>query len=293
MKGAFSSHPQVAAPPFVGKIEEIIADLPKQEARVAQYLLLNSQDLGFQTGASIAKKAGTSEVTVSRLLNRLGYRGMPALKREIQAEWHANQMGTGLIQGITLENSPLKEVLEAEVRALISVFEQFEGPVWQRMVKVVHNADCVFVTGFQSVRGAAEDFARRLSLARDDVRFLAAHDGMLAEWTGATSKRPTRRECVVIIDVVPYAREATLLAELSQQAGREVVVISDELCHWAQNYTDLVVHAPSRSGLFFESTSALVTVLNMLVHAVAQLDPEATRARLARWQTMTRRLKVF
>ncbi len=293
MKGVFSSHPQVAAPRFVGRIEEAISDLPKQEAKVAQYLLLNGDDLSFQTGASIAEKTGTSEVTVSRLLHRLGYRGMPGLKREIQAEREASQLGIDPFQRAALDDSPLKDVLDAEMKALVSVFQQFRSPLWPRLVEAVRVADCVYVTGFQTVRGIAEDFTRRLSLARDDVRFLAAHDSMLTEWIGLTDGKASRRECMVIIDVVPYAREAPLLAELSKEAGRDLVVLTDELCHWAPEYTDLIVHAPSRSGLFVESTSALAMVLNMLVHGVAENDLDRVRERMSTWQALSRRLKIF
>ena len=49
-------------------------------------MLLNVDDLAFQTGVSIAKKTGTSQVTVSRLLSRLGYRGMAGLKRELRLQ---------------------------------------------------------------------------------------------------------------------------------------------------------------------------------------------------------------
>jgi DNA-binding MurR/RpiR family transcriptional regulator len=114
---------------------------------------------------------------------------------------------------------------------------------------------------------------------------------MLAEWIGATNV--SRNECLIIIDVVPYAREASLMAELSKEAGRHIVVITDELCHWGHDYTDLVIHAPARNGLFLESTSALVAALNMLVHAVSESDPEATSERLVQWKAATRRLKVF
>lgn len=291
MRNSFSSHPLVDELPFVTKIEELMAELPKQEARVAQFLLLNRQDLGFETGSSISKKTGTSEVTVSRLLHRLGYRGMRGLKREIEVEGRSGRVGMLAEERSALEDSPLRDVFSTEVRALVNVYEQFDGPVWRRLVETVSRADCVFATGFQSVRGAAEDFSRRLALARDNVRFLSAHDGMLAEWMG--TGKGASGECLVIIDVVPYAREAPLLAKMSKACGRSVVVITDELCHWAHDYTDLVIHAPSRNGLFLESTSALVAVLNMLVHAVSESDPEATRARLSQWKSATRQLSVF
>ena len=293
MRGAFSSYPQVETASFISKIEAVISDLPKQEARAAKYMLLNSRDLGFQTGASIAKRAGVSAVTVSRLLHRLGYRGMRDLKREMQEEQQAGQMGLYPHKSAIEDHGPLKSVLDAEIKAVITVFEQFHTPVWQRLVAEVSGADCVFVTGFQTVRGIAEDFSRRLSLVRNDVRFLAAHDGMLMEWIGPNGKRPKRRECLIIIDVVPYAREASLLAEVSRAVDRQVVVLTDELCHWAQDYTDLIVHAPSRNGLFVESMSALAAVLNVLVHSLAENDPANTRDRLAQWQSMSRRLKIF
>ena len=291
MRNSFSSHPVVDALPFVSKIEELLPDLPKQEARVAQYLLLNRSDLGFETGASIAKRTGTSEVTVSRLLHRLGYRGMRGLKREIEVEARPSQIGMAPQERAMLEGHPLRDVFSTEVRALVNVYEQFDGPVWPKLVDTVTEAGCVYATGFQTVRGAAEDFSKRLALARDDVRFISAHDGMLAEWMGA--RKSSRKECLVIIDVVPYAHEAPLMAEMSKAAGRDIVVVTDELCHWAHDYTDLVIHAPSRNGLFLESTSALVAVLNMLVHAVSESDPDATRERLVQWKTATRRLKVF
>ncbi len=292
MKEIFSSHPLASQPRFVTQIEEVMPQLPRQEAKVAQFILLNAGELGFETGASIAMKAGTSEVTVSRLLSRLGYRGMPGLKREIQAEHSAGQLG--IARSTAMDDEPLKDVLDAEVRALITVFEQFSGERAERIVDTVVAARSVYVTGFQSVRGAAEDFSKRLALARDDVRFLAAHDSMLTEWAGpAPTDNAGHGDCLIIVDVVPYAREAPILCQMCRDAGRDLVVVSDESCHWAQDYTDLIVHAPSRSGLLLESTGALVSALNVLVHAVAERDPKAMRDRFQRWQSMSRKVNIF
>ena len=179
------------------------------------------------------------------------------------------------------------------MRALVSVFSQCTGERWAQALRVVGEADAVFVTGFQTVRGAAEDFARRLALVRDDVRALSAHDGMLAEWIGSREARGAGRECLIIVDVVPYAQEAPLLAEMSRAAGRDVVVLTDEFCQWARPHTDLAFHAPSRSGLFLESTGALVSLANLLVHGVAERDPARTEKRLRRWHGITRKLNVF
>lgn len=307
MNSLFSSHPKLEHAGVAGRIQALLSELPRQEARVAQYMLLNLDDLVFQNGVSIARKAATSEVTVSRLLSRLGYRGMAGLKRELRSRRSGAALGVDVEHSAEVEDGSLKQVLDAEVRALISVFSQTSDPRWAEAVRVVAEAGQVYVTGFQTVRGAAEDFARRLALMRDDVRFFAAHDGMLGEWIGEGSPRPvkpragrrrgTRKappaECLVLIDVVPYAQEARVLVQMSRDAGREVVVFTDEFCHWAQPLTDLVFHAPSRNGLLLESTGALVSLANVLVHGVAEHDRARTERRLRGWQAMTRKLNVF
>jgi DNA-binding MurR/RpiR family transcriptional regulator len=297
MAGLFSSHPTVEHAGIAERIEALLPELPKQEARVAQYMLLNLDDLAFQNGVSIARKAGTSEVTVSRLLSRLGFRGMAGLKRELQSMRSCMRTGVDVDANAEVSDDTLRQALDAEVRGLISVYSQTSDRRWSTAVRAVAEAPAVFVTGFQTVRGVAEDFSRRLALMRDDVRFISAHDGMLGEWVGEAPRRGRRdqtpRECLVIVDVVPYAREAPLLAEVARDAGREVIVLTDEFCHWAHSFTPLVFHAPSRNGLMLESIGALVTMANVLTHGVATHDRARTTRRLRRWQNLTRRLSVF
>ena len=294
MKESFSSYPQTRYPRFEGQLRQAMTDLTNLESQVAQYMVLNLADLSFETGASLATKVGVSEVTVSRLLRRLGYEGMRGLKRELQSELSAQYPFDENAQPVEPAAQPFAAVLELELKALRGVFQQCGGPGWDRLVDTIAAAERVYVTGFQTVRGIAEDCARRLALAKSDVRFLSAHDGMLAEWLQTKSEPDgTDGDCLIMIDVVPYAREAPVLAEFCKKTGRHVVIVTDELCHWAKDYTDHVVHARSRSGLFLESTVGITAALNLLVHSVAERNPKETEARLDHWKAMARSLNVF
>ena len=294
MKESFSSYPQSRYPRFEGQLRQAMTDLTNLEAQVAQYMVLNLGDLSFETGASLASKVGVSEVTVSRLLRRLGYEGMRGLKRELQSELSAQYPFDENTVPPEPAVQPFANVLELELKALRGVFQQCGGPSWERLVDTVAAADRVYVTGFQTVRGIAEDYARRLALAKSDVRFLSAHDGMLAEWLQTKSNTTGNDgDCLIMIDVVPYAREAPVLAEFCNKTGRQIVIVTDELCHWAKDYTNLVMHARSRSGLFLESTVGITAALNLLVHSVAERNPEETEARLDHWKAMARSLNVF
>ncbi|GJL82244.1 MAG: RpiR family transcriptional regulator [marine bacterium B5-7] len=292
MKSVFSSHPQVENFGVSERIQSLLDELPRQEARVAQYMLLNVNDLVFQNGASIARKAGASEVTVSRLLRRLGYRGMVGLKRELRSQQAEANLDIVDDHGINRLDPTLKQVLDNELRALVAVFSQTTDPRWMRAIRAITQSEQVFVTGFQSVRGVAEDLSRRLALVRDDVRFFSAHDGMLGEWVG-DMKKSKQKDCVIIVDVIPYAMEAPLLAQMCREAGRQLVVLTDELCHWAQANTDLIFHGPSRHGMAIESTVALTSLANLMVDAVARTNPEVAEQRMQRWHKITRKLNVF
>ncbi len=294
MKEGFSSFLQTEFPTLEEQLDAVLPELSNLEAQVAQYMRLNIGDLSFETGASLAEKVGVSEVTVSRLLRRLGYEGMRGLKRELRNQLINRELlkdvGSGNLEGPI----PFSEVMDLELEAVRDVYRQCASPTWRRLVKAVSEADRVYVTGFQTVRGMAEDCARRLALARGEVRFLSAHDGMLAEWLAVPSKkkRPAK-ECLILIDVVAYAREAPVLAKLCNETGRTLVIVTDEMCHWAKNHTDLVIHASTRSGLFLESTVGITAALNLIVDAVAKESAPEVAERLQQWKSTARALNLF
>jgi DNA-binding MurR/RpiR family transcriptional regulator len=276
------------------QLKSVLPELSNLESQVAQFMLLNISDLSFETGASLASKVGTSEITVSRLLRRLGYAGMRGLKRELRSQLVNHKLLLD-VANINLDvPKPVTEILDLEIEAIRDVFQQSASPTWAKLIKEISEVDRVYVTGFQTVRGLAEDCARRLALARGDVQFLSAHDGMLAEWLRPPIKKERNiKECLILIDVVAYAREAPIIAELCEKTGRSLVIVTDEMCHWAKNHTDLVVYTSTRCGLFLESTVAITAALNLIIDAVAKEHSSELTERLQVWKATARSLNIF
>jgi DNA-binding MurR/RpiR family transcriptional regulator len=289
MKNLFSKHPNVKAVTVVEKLQSQLPKASPTEARIAHYIIRNIIEIGFETGASLAHKAAVSEISVSRFLRKAGYKSIAGLKRELQIEATKGHDALASPRG----NSAYGTVRDLEIKALMRLFEQFEGAEWKTLVKTVSQSAEIYVTGFQSVRGTAEDFARRLGLARNRVRYLSAHDGMLGEWLAFQGDARPKSIALILIDVVPYAQEGPKIAEIAKEMGFKLIVISDEFCDWAHALADHAIFATSRSGLFLESTVALVLVLNVLVDSVARSAPGAGQSRFDSWQLLTRRLGIF
>ena len=294
MKDIFSLSTPDIFPKFEEKLRAALPDLPKMEAQVVQYMVLNIGELSFETGVSIAEKVGVSEVTVSRLLRRLGFQGMRELKKELRNELYNREPIQESKQEIEEVSEGMTRHMDLEYKALGEIYQQSASPMWGQLVQLIVEAENVYVTGFQSVRGVAEDCARRLGMTRDNVRFLAAHDGMLTEWLNWGDDKPEEpSQCLILIDVVPYAREAPILSKLCSENDHSLIVFTDEMCHWAKNYTDLVIYASTRTGLILESTVAITAALNLMVNSVADQYSTTLTERLEKWRTYTRELKIF
>jgi DNA-binding MurR/RpiR family transcriptional regulator len=274
-----------AESPLQQRLQTLSGDLTRSEATLAQWLTRNETALGLETGASIAAKTRVSEITVSRFLRRMGYKGLSALKAELQSRVTAVLPAAASVRLLDGETGDL---IRRDAEAMLALSEQVARPEWQEAMAALHAARQIYVTGFQTVRGAAEDFARRLSIVRAGVQFVSPHDGGLAEWIA-----PPTDAALFLVDTIPYAREAEPIIQRAAGLGMLVVVATDELNTWAAPHTRFVFHVATRSGAFVESTGPLASLLNLVTHAVAKIDPKATEARLARWPTLFRDLQLF
>jgi DNA-binding MurR/RpiR family transcriptional regulator len=72
--------------PLAEKLREDFPKLTKSEKAVASYMLSHLQRLPFETAASIAEAVGVSQMTVSRFLRTLGYKGLSDLKERLRAD---------------------------------------------------------------------------------------------------------------------------------------------------------------------------------------------------------------
>jgi DNA-binding MurR/RpiR family transcriptional regulator len=261
--------------------------LTKSEARIAQWLILNEQAAIMETGASLAAKAGVSEITVGRFMRAFGLNGMVGLRDKLKGDILARQISADSRRQRLL-SSPLGNILRAEAEAVLALSAQFDSDGWAGSLAKLASARSVHVTGFQSIRGLAEDFARRMSILRPQVRFVSAHDGMLAEWVDLGPE-----DMVVLFDITPYAREAAGMVQLARDRGADVLVITDEMNAWAGALTPHVLHAHTKVGAYLESTGPLAVAANLILHQLAGALGPSTARRLAEWPNILKKADLF
>ncbi len=276
---------------LTARIKAMAGDLTRSEAKIAQWLILNEHRLGLETGASIAAETGVSEITVSRFLKHAGFRGLAGLKAELKLA-RINHLVPEPDYYLRLIDDKISSFLRRDAEAILAIAEEIKKPEWTATITTLASADEVHVIGFQTVRGIAEDFARRLGIIRGSVQFLSPHDGGLAEWI-PSARRAGQRRCLVLIDMVPYAREAPAIVRMARSLGADVVVVTDMLNTWAQAETPLVFRVTTKMDSFLESTGPMTTLMNVILHAIASLDPENAHRRIGEWAPIISRLGLY
>jgi DNA-binding MurR/RpiR family transcriptional regulator len=191
-----------------------------------------------------------------------------------------------------LLDSEIGAILKRDADAILALAHEVEKPTWSQAIDAVTAADEVFVVGFQTIRGIAEDFSRRLAIVRGSVRLLSPHDGGLVEWI-PSFRRADEARCLVMVDMAPYAREALPIVQTARRLGMQVVVVTDELNTWAIAETPFVFHVTTKVDAFLESTGPMTTLMNVLIHEVAGRAPEKARKRIKDWPPIMRGLGLY
>lgn len=275
---------------FSEKLESQVNELPPAERTLAAYIQANLDDMVFENGESLARKSGVSPNTVSRFLRRLGYTGLKSLKEELRDQVRVQSLlNPALIERVERPGSDLGEPIGREIEALMDLAKQLESPRWKAMLDVVDVAEKVFVCGFQTVSGLAEDFANRLALVRPGVEFLNLYGGVMGPWLDCNKAR----SCLILIDIAPYAEAGITFAQECVRRDAELVVFADEYGIAQHVTTPHLITMQTKTGLILESTGGLTTALNFLLHGIASRRRGELKQRLQTYQERVRALKLY
>ncbi|MES1935421.1 MurR/RpiR family transcriptional regulator [Salinisphaera hydrothermalis] len=272
------------------RVEQLEGGLSPSERTLYATLQANLENLAFETGASLAQKSGVSPNTVSRFLRRLGYKGLNGLKDALRDDLRTRSLlNATLVERVEHQPADLMGHLNAEINALKDFAEQLGGAHWRTIVSRVAAAERVFVCGFQTVRGLAEDFANRLALVRPGVEFIDLYSGVLGQWIDSRDERC----CVVLIDITPYAEAGITFANDCLASETDLVVFSDEYGIARYIDTPYIVSMKTQTGLILESTGGLTSALNVLLHCVASEHKTDLRERMEAYRARVQNLRLY
>ncbi|MCO7514285.1 MurR/RpiR family transcriptional regulator [Pseudomonas guariconensis] len=263
--------------PIKQRLENSLHGAAASGRKIASYMLANLHELPFQTSASIAAKLGVSESSVGRFCRALGYAHLKALKQDLQSDlgdgpWLVGDRLQAYRQNREAADSAGS--LELEIAALVRVHEYSRGQAWQQVAQRLADKPRVFVAGFQTERGIAMCMSHLMQYLRDGVQLVDGSAGHFGEVLLGRAED----SALLVFEARRYSRHALQLCQKARQAGIPVTLVTDTFCDWAEANADEVFRIPTEFNLFWESTSAMLSWVHLMVNEVCRkLGPDVER----------------
>jgi DNA-binding MurR/RpiR family transcriptional regulator len=268
---------------LVQRLKASLGKATRTESAIANYILGNLQSLPFETAASLGQKVGVSEASIGRYCRTIGYRHFKDLKGRLQADLGdtAWLIGDRLrdFHARSLEGATeLAHALEKEIAAVVAVYEVAATADFTRAVERLTRCKEVYVAGFQTERGHAAQLVHNLQYLRPGVHLADLAGGHFAEILLADPGSTA----LVLIDGRRYSRLTQRLAMEAKAAGIGVTLITDPYCDWAHGNADEVFVVQTDLNNFWDTTSAMSSLVGLIVSGVFKELGAGVEERMAR-----------
>ena len=259
----------------------------KVERRIAGHILANLGELPFETGASLAEKAGVSAASISRFCRSIGYGDIKELKASLKSgsgepAWLIGDKLREFHRRSLIGNRQLSIALEKEIAALTAVYALAVTAQFDRVVQRLARCPKVFVAGFQAERGHGTSLANNLQYLRSGVFQADVAGGHFAE----ILLSDPGKTCLVLFDGRRYSRLTQDLALAAEDRGIPVTLISDPYCSWARGKVTEILSVHTDLNHFWDATSAMSSLIGLLANGVFKVLGAEVETRMENVSTL-------
>ena len=273
-------------PDVVERLQLEARALPPRLADAARFVAAHPFDAATTPMRTLARKAGHSPATFTRLAQAIGYAGWDGMREHLVQRARAARERAPF-SGRPLPAAGAGSIATDMLAADITAIGSLETEQLALAAAMLEAAPRVFVAGFRSCHGPAHLFHYLYRLFRPEVTLLGAGGSLLDLELGALRAS----DAVVLICFEPYSRDLLLVARAAHAAGCAIIAVVDDAAAPVAAEAGLVLlHAIGTPGFFpsLAACTALLQALAGLLYVRAGRDGRAALRRAeARIRTHT------
>jgi DNA-binding MurR/RpiR family transcriptional regulator len=240
-------------------------------------LLRHADEVPYLSARDLARRAGVSQPSVTRLAHVLGFDGYAAMREELRAiapspydrAGHAggDRWGTA----VDLEADNLRRLRDGLL----------PESVWADMGAALAGSRPLVVVGLRASRYLAAYLTYLARKVHPHVVEVSA--GGVDALDSVRAAHDLGADTAVVICMPRYPRATVDLVSQLASLGYRVVLVADDLMPPTPGRRPTwCLRVPVGSGLTFDGHPAAAVVLSLLVEALCNADPVATESRLER-----------
>lgn len=275
-------------------IQETGDRLTASERRVTEVLLRDYPMAGLQTVTKLAEMAGVSTPTVIRMARKLGFEGFPEMQNALRGEV-AERIKAPALKGDARKGGGegqhvMHRFADAVIANLRRAMEEMDTTVFDRVAELLSDTTRpAYFVGGRITRSNAAYFHNHMQIIRADVTLLSQTPNVWPHYLLDMGERSV----LVVFDIRRYEKDLQKLAELAHQRGATIVLFTDQwsspIARVAENVFHLPVEAPSN----WDSTIAIMAVVEALIAEVQAKRWDESRERLDELEAMFSSTLVF
>jgi len=267
--------------PLADRVAARLAELSPTERRVASFLAEHPEEVAFISAAEIAAQVGTSDATVVRTVQSLGYAGLPELKRELvnalkTRATPALRLGRSLEQIGDSPMAALDYALSMQLELLEDARRTLRPEAFGRAVEAIRTAQRTHVLGIGPTGSMAHYLAMRLVRFGYRATSITATGLLLADGLLTIN----RGDAVVVLAYGQVLREIDVTLSRAQHMNAPVVLLTDALGAVLADRVSVTLSASRGAQDMWSSIAPTAALIDALLFGIAIADRPRSLATL-------------
>lgn len=274
-------------------VRQHYAKLSPAHRKAADYLLADGRRAALAPIADIAKALHTSESTVVRFAQTLGYKGYPDLRDQLRERFLATATSLDRLAASAAapkgeRTATLERILTEDADSILRTLAQVPRETFDGVVDAIVKARRTYVVGFRGSAGIALVLGMGLRIFLPETRVVGVNVGDTPE--ELLSLRKT--DLVIVISYLRYSGQTLEILRYAHEAGARTVALTDSPASPVARLADHALITRPTSPRTMASYAPAASLASALTEAVAaRRGVEAGRS-LRQAETLWDRFRV-
>jgi DNA-binding MurR/RpiR family transcriptional regulator len=253
------------------KIRKNYTKLPANQKKIADYFVGNFDLIPFLTVQEIATKSSSSDASIVRFAQRIGFEGFKELQEEIGKTLQNRLQHVDLFTipaSASLKNDTLTTIAQQDVKNINDTLTLIERDRFEKAVDHILRARHVYTAGL----GISYLLAEMLSyqLTQVGVPSSALRQGSTIFAEQALFFQPD--DILITFSFPPYSIETIDTARIAHDRGNTVIAITNKMNAPVTFLSEVSLLVKSENMLFTNSFAAISVLINALSTQCALKD---------------------
>ncbi len=259
------------------KIQSKYKDLPRNQKKIADYFIDNSDSIPFLSVQEVSQAAGVSVASIVRFAQRTGFSGYSELRDAI-AESLQSQLSGKMIFPLfdkqKVQEDLLTAVANQDIKNINDTLSLIERENFRNAVREIGKAGRVFTAGLGISYLLAEILAYQLTQVGIDAAVFKHDYTIFHEQIMFLNKN----DLIIAFSFPPYSRETIEACEYAESKNIRVISITNKEASPVTHFSAINLVVQSENMLYTNSFAAISVVINAIATECAlQNKPKAEK----------------